>query len=83
MHEEIARGTMTELLADFHSRDAVRGEITIVLGAPRVERDAADPAEIRAAFERLRAEGMRRNDAVKVVAERFGLRKNDVYRMLR
>jgi hypothetical protein len=25
---------------------------------------------------------MRRNDAVKVIAEKYGLRKNDVYRML-
>ena len=36
----------------------------------------------RLEFERLRAEGMRRNDAVKVVAEKFGLRKNDVYKLL-
>ncbi len=40
------------------------------------------PAEIAAEFERLRASGMRRNDAVKVIAEKFGMRKNDVYRML-
>jgi hypothetical protein len=25
---------------------------------------------------------MRRNDAVKAVAEKFGMRKNDVYKML-
>ena len=39
-------------------------------------------AERRAEFERLRETGMRRNDAVKAVAEKFGLRKNDVYRLL-
>ena len=33
-------------------------------------------------FERLRESGMRRNDAVKAVAEKFGMRKNDVYRLL-
>jgi len=25
---------------------------------------------------------MRRNDAVKVIAEKFGMRKNDVYKLL-
>jgi len=31
---------------------------------------------------RTRDSGMRRNDAVKAVAEKFGLRKNDVYKSL-
>jgi len=43
---------------------------------------SVSPDEVRAEFERLRAEGMRRNDAVKLVAEKFGLRKNDVYKLL-
>jgi len=33
-------------------------------------------------FDRLRAEGMRRNDAVKVIAEKYGLRKNQIYKLL-
>ena len=82
VYEETLRGTLTEVLADFRSRDTIRGEITIVLGAPGAPRSEADPAAIASEFERLRAGGMRRNDAVKAVAEKFGLRKNDVYRLL-
>ena len=82
MHEEMINGRLHDVLHALRERDAVRGEITIVFGAPREQSEAADPETIRAEFQRLRDEGMRRNDAVKVVAEKFGLRKNDVYKML-
>jgi 16S rRNA (cytidine1402-2'-O)-methyltransferase len=82
IHEEFVSGTISEVVAELRSRPAIYGEITIVFGAPKQQAVAASPDEIRAEFERLRAEGMRRNDAVKVIAEKFGLRKNDVYRLL-
>jgi 16S rRNA (cytidine1402-2'-O)-methyltransferase len=82
MHEEFARARLSELLADFEGRDAVRGEITLVIGAPAAAPAEVSPDAVRAEFERVRGEGMRRNDAVKAVAEKFGLRKNDVYKLL-
>jgi 16S rRNA (cytidine1402-2'-O)-methyltransferase len=82
LHEEILSGPMTSVLAQLVARGRIPGEITLVIGrAPRV-REEVSPADITAEFERLRASGMRRNDAVKLVAEKFGLRKNDVYRLL-
>jgi 16S rRNA (cytidine1402-2'-O)-methyltransferase len=82
MHEEIISGTASRVLAMLRERDAVRGEITMVIGIAVAEERAYSPEEITAEFERLRASGMRRNDAVKAVSEKFGLRKNDVYRLL-
>lgn len=82
LHEEIARGTLHELLHRFRERDNVRGEITLVIGARREPQAVASTEDVIAEFERLRATGMRRNDAVKAVAEKFGLRKNDVYKTL-
>lgn len=82
LHEEIVRGTIGEVLAILRDRDRVHGEITVVLGARAVAARETSADELRAEFERLRAAGMRRNDAVKAVAEKFGLRKNDVYRSL-
>lgn len=82
MHEEIVSGSVSEVLDQFRERPSIYGEITIVFAAPKAHGVAASPDEIRAEFERLRGEGMRRNDAVKLVAEKFGLRKNDVYRLL-
>jgi len=82
IHEEIVSGSVSEVLDQFRERPSIYGEITVVFAAPKALGVAASPDEIRAEFERLRAEGMRRNDAVKLVAEKFGLRKNDVYRLL-
>lgn len=82
MHEELLHGTIGEVLETLRERDRVHGEITLVFGTPAKVSETASPEEIRAEFVRLRDGGMRRNDAVKAVAEKFGLRKNDVYRLL-
>jgi 16S rRNA (cytidine1402-2'-O)-methyltransferase len=82
LHEEIISGTIDSVLDALRSRDSVKGEITIVLGVPVVEAPEASHEEIAAEFDRLRETGMRRNDAIKAVAEKFGMRRNDVYRLL-
>jgi 16S rRNA (cytidine1402-2'-O)-methyltransferase len=82
LHEEFVNGRLHDVIETLRERDSIRGEITIVFGAAPKAAAEVPADDIRAEFERLRAEGMRRNDAVKVVAEKFGLRKNDVYRML-
>ena len=82
MHEELLHGRVSQVLASLTARDAIRGEITVVLGAPSVTPMEVSTEVIRTELERLRATGMRRNDAIKAVAEKYGLRKNDVYRLL-
>jgi 16S rRNA (cytidine1402-2'-O)-methyltransferase len=82
LHEEILSGPISNVLALLRERDRVHGEITLVFGPPARRHEEASPEEIRSEFDRLRETGMRRNDAVKAVAEKFGLRKNDVYRLL-
>ena len=82
LHEEILSGRISEVLDSLRERDRVHGEITLVFGAPAREAEAVSTETLRAEFERLRETGMRRNDAVKAVAEKFGMRKNDVYRLL-
>jgi 16S rRNA (cytidine1402-2'-O)-methyltransferase len=82
MHEELLSGTIAEVLAVLKERDRIYGEITLVIGAAAREVAEVSAEELRAEFERLRENGLRRNDAVKAVAEKFGMRKNDVYRLL-
>jgi 16S rRNA (cytidine1402-2'-O)-methyltransferase len=82
LHEEFVSGTVAEVLATLKERERVHGEITLVFAAPARAAAEVSPDDIRAEFERLRETGMRRNDAVKAVAEKFGMRKNDVYRLL-
>ncbi len=82
LHEEFLSGTISEVLTELRGRQSIYGEITMVFAAARIVSTTASPEEISAEFERLRAGGLRRNDAVKAVAEKFGMRKNDVYKML-
>lgn len=82
MHEEIISGTIDSVLESLRARHNVRGEITLIVGAPVLEAAATSKDDVVKEFERLRDSGMRRNDAVKIVAEKFGMRKNDVYKML-
>lgn len=82
MHEEILGGRLSQVAATLRARDRVHGEITLILGAAAREAAEVTTGELRAEFERLRDSGMRRNDAIKAVAEKFGMRKNDVYRLL-
>ena len=82
LHEELIHGTIDEVLAALEPRATIYGEVTIVFGAATQAEPSATGEEIAAEFEKLRGGGMRRNDAIKVVAEKFGMRKNDVYKML-
>jgi 16S rRNA (cytidine1402-2'-O)-methyltransferase len=82
LHEEFIQGTISEVIEDLRARPRIRGEITVVFAAAAPPADQLDAAAIAAEFERLRASGLRRNDAIKLVAEKFGMRKNEIYRML-
>jgi 16S rRNA (cytidine1402-2'-O)-methyltransferase len=82
MHEEIIRGTIDSVLETLTAREGIKGEITIVLGAAAVQPAEVSEEELAVEFQRLRDSGMRRNDAIKAVAEKFGLRKNEVYSRL-
>lgn len=84
LHEEVVRGTPAELLVHFEAK-APRGEFVLVIGgAPRVEPEAEawTPEGLQAAVDALVATGLRPNDAMKQVGERFGLSKRDVYQTL-
>lgn len=82
MYEEILSGTLGDVITQLRGRPSIRGEITLVFGVRKRAAEEVSEDVVREEFERLRSGGMRRNDAVKVIAEKFGLRKNDVYRML-
>jgi 16S rRNA (cytidine1402-2'-O)-methyltransferase len=76
VHEEILRGTLPELAAEMARREAVLGEITVVVaGAPKTVELSAEEA-VRAALSE--AVGSSR-DLAKEIAERTGLSRKEVY----
>ena len=81
LHEELIRGTISKVIASLESR-SIKGEVTVVFAAAAPPESNVAPDDVAFEFARLRDSGMRRNDAVKAVAEKFGLRKNEVYKML-
>ena len=84
MHEEFVHGTVVEVLAEMQSRETIYGEITLVfaLGETARKPSAVTHEELAAEFQRLRDSGMRRPDALKVLAEKYNLNKRELYKAL-
>jgi len=82
LHEEFIHGTIESVRKSIAERE-LAGEITLVFAAsaPAV-RDELNLVDIRKSFDALRESGMRRNDALKLIAEKYGLGKNALYKML-
>lgn len=90
MHEEFLRGTVAELRRELTSRDRIRGEITLLVEAPRPAntQDGAPGTEsahepIAARVARLQSEtGIDEKEALKRLARELGRSKSDLYREL-
>jgi len=80
LHEEFLRGSAGELRELLAGRGAVKGEITLLIGAPQSRREEEGALE-DAVGECLRA-GMGRMEAMKTVARRRGISKRQVYEAL-
>ncbi len=80
LHEEFLRGTPAELKAALSSRAAIKGEITLLIGAG--DKPPEDDTPISKAVEEAMRTGMTRMEAIKSVARRRGLPKREVYAIL-
>jgi 16S rRNA (cytidine1402-2'-O)-methyltransferase len=86
LHEEIARGRLSELVARFSDpAAAARGEMVLVIDRQRIdadepgERATTDIAALVAAFE---SEGLDPRAALKRAARELGLNRDEAYRRL-
>ncbi len=83
LHEEFLRGTARQVLEILKARDAVKGEITLLIGKPsRNEAPEGDETPIEEAVAACIREGLTRMDAIKTVARNRGLSKREVYSLL-
>ncbi|MCA1630612.1 MAG: 16S rRNA (cytidine(1402)-2'-O)-methyltransferase [Acidobacteria bacterium] len=88
LHEEIARGRLTELIEKFSGEHAARGEMVVVIDRTVIADAAADQASAQtesiaalvAAYER--DEGLDQRAALKRAARRLGLSRDEAYRRL-
>jgi 16S rRNA (cytidine1402-2'-O)-methyltransferase len=80
LHEEVARGTLSELAR--HFRDDVKGEIVVVIAPASGQTADPDVGFAVDALRRLVQSGARPRAAASVVAALTGTRANDLYRGL-
>ena len=78
VHEEFLRGRASDIRAALTAREAVKGEITLLIG--RGARVSPEQTPLVEAVEAHVAQGMSRMDAIKAVAHNRGLSKREVYR---
>jgi 16S rRNA (cytidine1402-2'-O)-methyltransferase len=77
MHEEYLRGTAANIAQTLSARSAIKGEMTVVIGAPAGEETDSRPA--RELLEHFLAQGYSRMDAIKEIARGRGVSKREIY----
>ncbi|MGH9928785.1 MAG: 16S rRNA (cytidine(1402)-2'-O)-methyltransferase [Pyrinomonadaceae bacterium] len=85
MHEEIARGRLSELAARFSSAEGARGEMVLIIDRTVIENEAAtnkSAASIAALVSEFEAKGMDHRAALKKAARELGLSRDEAYRRL-
>lgn len=80
IHEEVLRGSATEIRTALAARDAVRGELVVLISkAIEPLHDDTPPEE---AVALLVSAGIDRMEAMKTVARQRGLSKRDIYKLV-
>jgi 16S rRNA (cytidine1402-2'-O)-methyltransferase len=77
LHEQVRRGALDRLAAEYAAEEAPRGEIVVVVGAAEARPPIADDALDQEIAERLASLSVR--DAAAAVAARHGLPRREVY----
>jgi 16S rRNA (cytidine1402-2'-O)-methyltransferase len=82
LHEEIARGLLSELAGRFASAESVRGEMVLIIDRREIVNVATEPATANV-FElvtRFESEGMDHRAALKKAARELGIPRAEAYR---
>lgn len=86
LHEEIVRMSLPELAQEFAARgesNQIKGEIVLVVDGPSSaeehENETLAQQDARQVAAGLRAQGMRKKEIAKHLAEQFGISRNDAY----
>jgi 16S rRNA (cytidine1402-2'-O)-methyltransferase len=84
VHEEFLRGRAGEVLENLKARDAIKGEITLLIGkAEETSRPAPSRLSVRERLGQIMAEEkVDEKSALKKIAKEMGVSKSEVYREL-
>ncbi len=83
LHEEVLRGSAAELLGTLELRNAIKGEIVLVIEGPvegeTAERASIEDAELAERIEEARAEGLSTSALAKRLSAEFAIPRNELY----
>jgi len=86
LHEEIARGSLSELVDRFSIAGAARGEMVLMISSEASSSVAETPPlsseALPARVRELESEGLDSKSALKKAAREFGLKRAEAYRMM-
>ena len=85
MHEEIARGSLSELTSRFSSPDSARGEMVLIIDRTVMPNESAgnqSDASVSALVAEFEANGLDHRAALKKAARELGLSRDEAYRRL-
>jgi 16S rRNA (cytidine1402-2'-O)-methyltransferase len=86
LHEEVARGRLSELIEKFSSPASARGEMVVVIDRRMIEEEGAagvgTERGVAALVAALEAEGLDHRAALKRAARELGLSRDEAYRRL-
>lgn len=80
LHEEVLRGSASDIAAQLEGRASVKGEITLLIGPPE-EDEAVSEEDVEAAITEALA-AMPASKAASEVAKRFNLNRQDIYQRI-
>lgn len=81
LHEDLRAAPLGALEAHYAAHEP-KGEVTLVISGATPAAPSVDPSALRAAAVELLGAGRSRKDAVTELVARFGVRRNDVYRLV-
>jgi 16S rRNA (cytidine1402-2'-O)-methyltransferase len=85
LHEEIARGRLSELAGRFSQPESARGEMVLIIDRTAMPNESAEDnsvASIAALVNDLESQGLDHRAALKKVARDLGLSRDEAYRRL-
>jgi 16S rRNA (cytidine1402-2'-O)-methyltransferase len=85
LHEEIVRGSLSELITRFSGGTVVRGEIVLVIGGAGNElsgQTETSPIDLVTRVNKLEEEGLDAKTALKQAARELGMKRAEAYRLL-
>lgn len=79
VHEEVVRGTLSEILAHFREAQPKGEMVLLVAGARGEERPPVEHARVQEALRLLMEAGLSRSQAARIIARILGIPRREVY----